>query len=381
LFGLCSVRRGQQTVNIDRKTAKKPDFPAKELTGKVDPEGAMAKIPYHVFKKPKKTADGKPYYRWYYYYTDTTGKRVQKACIGCRNRQDAENYIRELPALDGAPGACLIKDIAAEMYLPGSAHVSRRRQLGKTVNMETLIEARRYIDEILKLWEEAPLKDIDADSVMDHLFSVNRSGSWKNRFLSVLKEIYIEAPRYGYKAPAPAFPSFARNSKKADTFTGEELDRLFKTDNFPDNQFFLFFLLILSAGLRLGEARAVKVKQILFDKKALIVDGFCKKSSARTVYNKKGSPDNPKLRAAWLPDYTLNLLKAFLKNKTPESGPDDFVFASNGTPLKQETCEMVFMRALVKAGIAKTKNQLIKEGTWEKGHIIKKSAIIEGDGN
>jgi len=29
----------------------------------------MAKIAYHVFKKPKKTREGKEFYRWYYYYT------------------------------------------------------------------------------------------------------------------------------------------------------------------------------------------------------------------------------------------------------------------------------------------------------------------------
>jgi len=134
--------------------------------------------------------------------------------------------------------------------------------------------------------------------------------------------------------------------------------------------------LILSAGLRLGEARAVKVKQILFDRKALIIDGFCKKSGERTVYNKKRTPEHPKLRAARLPDYTLNLLSAFLKSKTPEPGPENFVFESApGAPLKQETCEMVFGRALIKAGIAKTKKELIESGAWKDGHVIKKSAI------
>ena len=51
---------------------------------------------YHTFKKPKKLKNGKTVHRWYYYYIDATGKKVQKACQGCKNRQQAENFIREL---------------------------------------------------------------------------------------------------------------------------------------------------------------------------------------------------------------------------------------------------------------------------------------------
>jgi integrase len=264
------------------------------------------------------------------------------------------------------------------MYLPGSAHIQRRVQLGKVVNIDTLVNSRRFLEEILKLWGETPIKDIDADTVINHLITVNRSGSWKNRFISVMKDIFAEAPRHGYKAAAPVFPAFARNSKKSDTFTTAELSLLFNPDNFPENQYFVFFLLILSAGLRLGEARAVRVKQILFDKKAIIIDGFCKINGDRTVYNKKGSPDHPKLRAAWLPDYTLNLLSDFLKSKTPEPSPDDYVFTSNGTPIKSMTAESVFAKALINAGIAKPKKQLIEEGIWKNSHIIKKNALIHG---
>jgi integrase len=332
---------------------------------------------YRIIRKPQKNADGKTFYRWYYYYTDNDGKNHQKACKGCRNRSEADSYVKTLPAL--SPGAnSLLKDIAEEMYLPGSAHIQRRLQLGKTASIETLVESRRYIEYILKLWGDIPLKDIDADIVINHLFTVNRSGSWKNRFLSVLKEIWKEAPRHGCKAAAPVFPAFARNSKKADTFTSVELSQLFIPDNFPENQYFLFFLLILSAGLRIGEARAVKVKQIIFDKKALIIDGFCKQNGDRTVYNKKGSSDNPKLRAARLPDYTLDLLNNYLNSRVPALYQDDFLFNNNGAPIRQETAEVVFTKALVKAGIAKPKSKLIEDGAWKKGHFINKAALVDG---
>ena len=232
----------------------------------------MAKIDYHVFRKQKiskkKDKKDKVFYRWYYYYTDAGGKRIQKACPKCKNRSDAENYIRTLPPLsDTGVGDIPIVDIAKSMYIPGSDHADRRRQLGKSIEIDTLWEARVYVDWIIKDWGPRNIKSIEAGEVVKHLFAVKRSGSWKNRYIAIFKEIFLEAPWHGCKIQTPEFPSFARNAKKADVFTNEELSALFKPENFPNIQFFLMFLLALSGGLRLGEARAVRYKQINFEKK------------------------------------------------------------------------------------------------------------------
>ena len=41
---------------------------------------------YHVFRKPKKIKN-KTVHRWYYYFYDPlTGKKIQKACRGCKNQ-------------------------------------------------------------------------------------------------------------------------------------------------------------------------------------------------------------------------------------------------------------------------------------------------------
>jgi integrase len=265
----------------------------------------MTKIGYHVFKKSKKDRSGKRFYRWYYYFYDQNGKKIQKACPKCRNRSDAESYIRTLPPLQGS-GAdnpeILIKHIAEIMYIPGSAHIDRRRQLGKSINIDTLKECRNYINLIIEQWGIRDLKSIETDEILNYLFTVQRSGSWKNRYLSVFKEIYIEAPRYGCKARCPDFPRFALHKKKADIFTTMELKAFLKPENFPNDMFFLFFLLSLSGGLRLGEARAVRLKQFVFNRKALIIDGFCKENGERTNYNKKGSEEDPKFRIVLLPD-------------------------------------------------------------------------------
>jgi integrase len=336
----------------------------------------MADIGYHVFKKPKKNRAGKRFYRWYYYFYDQNGKKIQKACPKCRNRSDAESYIRTLSPLQG-PGATnpeiLIKHIAETMYIPGSAHVDRRRQLGKSTNLDTLQECRNYITLIIEQWGDRALKSIETDQVENYLFTVKRSGSWKNRYLSVFKEIYIEAPRYGCKAPCPAFPRFALHKKKADIFTTRELKAFFDPANFPDDMFFLFFLLSLSGGLRLGETRAVRVKQFVFDRKALIIDGFCKENGERTNYNKTGSEENPKFRIVLLPDYTLLKALEFIREKA--MGPEDFIFLYNGKPVRQNTAEMVFIRALIKAGLTAPSDSMKEAGVWKGGGVVKRKNI------
>jgi integrase len=336
----------------------------------------MAKIPYHVFKKPKKTRAGDPFYRWYYYYFDTAGKKIQKACPNCRNRSDAESYIRTLPPLE-SPGAenpdILIKDIAGSMYVPGSPHVDRRRQLGRSINMDTLLECRVYINFIMEKWGNNSLKSMEADKILDYLFTVPRSGSWKNRYLSIFKEIYAEAARYGCKIQRPDFPRFALNKKKPDIFTTPELKAFFVPSNFPDDMFFLFFLLSLSGGFRLGEARGIRLKQFVFEKKALIIDGFCKENGERTNYNKKGTLDDPKIRVVLLPDFTLLKVLEFLQGKA--LGPDDFLFLYRGKPVKQNTAEMVFIRALIKAGLTIPSASMKESGIWKGGGVVKRKNI------
>jgi integrase len=184
---------------------------------------------------------------------------------------------------------------------------------------------------------------------MPYLFNVQKSGSWKNRFLEVLGEIYTEAAWYNCKITKPAFQRFMSNYKKADIFITEELDRLFQPENFSNEMFYLFFLLCLSGGLRLGEVRAVRVKQIIFERKVLIVDGFCKMNGSRTMYNKTGSPDNPRFRIVYLPDLTLGKLAAWIK--VGELQEDDFCFTQEGKPIRPEQAQREFYKALQKTGM------------------------------
>ena len=307
---------------------------------------------YKVFKKTVKGRAGKEVRRWYYHWKDAAGKEHQGICKGCKNRSEAENYIRTLPPPKSAlpaQGAATIREIAEAMYIPGGPHVNRRAQLGKSAEIETMAECRRYVKIIIDLWGDLPLRDLEVDHVMPYLFNVKKSGKWKNRFLDVLGELYSEATWYKCRIVKPAFSRFAAGTKKADIFSTAELDRLFQLANFPDEVFYLFFLLSLSGGLRLGEARAVRARQFIFDRKVIIIDGFCKTDGSRTNYNKKGSPENPKFRVVYLPDLTLDKMDVWIKKN--ELQGDDFCFTMNDRPIRKETAEKAFYTALQSAGL------------------------------
>jgi integrase len=110
----------------------------------------------------------------------------------------------------------------------------------------------------------------------------------------------------------------------------------------------------------MGEARGLRPKQILFDRKALIVDGFVKADGTRTNYNKKGTEEHPKLRIVPLPDITLSLLKEHIAEHGVAE--DDFIFKGQKEPEKPITAFYVhdnLKRIMEKAGIEINGRRLI----------------------
>ncbi|MCL2381015.1 MAG: tyrosine-type recombinase/integrase [Treponema sp.] len=347
----------------------------------------MADLQYHVFKKPKKLKNGKTVKRWYYYYVDQNGKQVQKSCgKSAKSRQQAEDFIRTLPPPQSIAVSLtdrtmppknpdmLIGEITRDMFIPGSLHVHRRQQLKKSTTEDTLTAGRVFMRYITETWGQRMIRSIELDEIMNYLFSLKRSASWKNQYISALKEIYQEAQFSGCKIFKPDFPSIGKTINKADIFTRRELELFFQRNNFSHDFFFLFFLCSLSGGLRLGETRGMRGKQIIFEKKAVVIDGYLKHNGTRTTYNKKGSPEHPKLRVVLYPDFTLGLLQAHIA--TNNIGADDFVFSYNGHPIGQSMAQTAFNLVLIKSGIAPNKEALVKSGKWKKGHLNTTRGLI-----
>jgi integrase len=253
------------------------------------------------------------------------------------------------------------------MFVPGSEHVERNKKLGKKWDKATLRNKRFYLNLIDQQFGELELKDLTIPMVTEFLINYNRSGSWKNNFITAIRDIYDEAPFMGLPyIPKLDFPSFIRDSKKKDIFTTEELNILFdeslwinlsndKYRNHPQfdeghRSIYLMLLCCANFGLRISEGIGIKANQFLFDQKMFVVDGFYKNDERiRTNFNKKGSEEDRKIRVVPIPDNIHDIMKKYIQENN--SGPDDYVFLRYGHPIRRWLAEKWFKQALEFSGI------------------------------
>lgn len=348
---------------------------------------------YHIFKKSVQSK-GKTVHKWYYYWNDpVTGVMRQKVCKGCKTQAEAYTFVSALPPLF-VEEKITISSIGKWMYIPGSSHLERMEKLGKQYTLETLKCKRGLLDIFLAKFGDLELKDLTIPLVIDFLTEDPHSGSWKNNFLTVVGEVYAEAPFMGLPyIPAPQFPKFRRNSIKKDVFTTDELNILFdeslwinlsstKYANHPQfdeghKAIYLMFLCCIKCGLRIGEAIGARVNQFLFDQGMFVVDGFYRHNQLlRTNYNKCGSEEDKKIRVAPLPeDFSLIIQKYIAENHL--SG-DDFVFQRYNKPIRKWLAEEWFRRAVASSGI-KTKNRVLTPHSLRYTYITRMRRDVAGE--
>jgi hypothetical protein len=100
-------------------------------------------------------------------------------------------------------------------------------------------------------------------------------------------------------------------------------------------------------------------------------------NKTRTTYNKKGSPEHPKLRVVIYPEFTLDLIKQHIEHNA--IGDDDYVFSYNGHPITKSMAHRAFIVALIKAGLTWNIDTLKEKGYWLGGHVkIKRDLIPDG---
>lgn len=321
---------------------------------------------YHIFKKSVKSK-GKTVHKWYFYWNDpVTGIMRQKVCKGCKTQAEAYAYVSAQPSLF-VEEKITIEKIARWMYIPGSSHMERMQKLGKTYSIETLKCKRGLLEIFLKEFGELELQQLTVPMVIDFLTKDPHSGSWKNNFLTVVGEVYAEAPFQGLPyIQAPQFPKFKRNSKKKDVFTTDELNLLFDRQLWIDmsnkryskhpqfdegyESIYLMFLCSIECGLRIGEAIGIRVKQFEFEEGILVVDGFYKHNQlVRTNYNKCGSDDDRKIRVVPLPKNFALVMQAYIQEN--ELKDDDYVFQRYGKPIRKWLAEEWFRNVLAHSGI------------------------------
>ena len=238
----------------------------------------------------------------------------------------------------------LIKNIAKDMFLPGSEHMVRLEQFGKTICQETLYQKRLFINKIVENFGECNIEELKSKDIELFLLKDNQhSGSWKNNFLDTFKCIYDETMwKCSRPIQCPKFQRFARQSIKPDIFTEDELNEFFNPLIWDRYEYYLLFRTMAFCGLRIGEARALQKMQFNFENDILLINGFCKPDGIKTNYNKKGSSDNQKFRCVVIPQKLTEEIKPYIKNMSD----DDFIFSKNNKPFSKDALDSYFRKIL-----------------------------------
>ena len=278
--------------------------------------------------------------RWFYVYFDSeTGKKRKRICKDCYTEKEAKLYVARLVFLNN--NQYLIKNIAAEMYLPESEHLKRLESFGRHISEETRSQKRQHIELIIQKWGERSINDLRVSEIEQYLLLDNHSGSWKNFYLETFGNIYDETIWCCDKPVLkPQFQRFARNSRQSDIFSAEELNKIFDLKLWNDYQEYLLFYITATCGLRLGEARGLKVNQFNFKEQYLLVNGFCKKNGFRTNYNKKGNENEKKYRVVPLTDECVLKVSNYIFQRHLDS--DDFLFTFSDKPISQDRLYRTF---------------------------------------
>lgn len=306
------------------------------------------------FEISQRKTDGK----WIFYYFAGNSKKT-RICRGCKTREEAEAYAAALGKKK--LNVYLVKEIAKDMFCLNGEHILRLQGFGRKLDEKTILQKRYVTNLICKDFGEKDIRKIPIRDIENFLINDKKhSGSWKNFYLETFASIYEETKwKCPVHVPKPRFQRFLRNSKKADILSTEELAAILRPECWKAYPEYILFSCIAACGLRIGEARALQLKQFLFDEKILIINGFCKYDGTKTNYNKKGSADDDKIRVVPIPDSTINIIKKYLISKEIIDGNAYLFTDKYGCPLTQRHLEDSFKTALKKAGILTNDRKIV----------------------
>jgi len=201
---------------------------------------------------------------------------------------------------------------------------------------------KRYID------------DIQMHELEDWLLELKLSAQTVNHIRSTLSLVFQEAKRKKLIASNPVkdIEALPANYRERSAFTLEECAKLFPQDwdeliriwKYP--LWAVMHYLMLTTGMRVGEATALMWKHIVWEKRGILILQAVK--ADKTI----GPPKSGKPRAAIIPERTLELLRKW-NRITPFCEPEHFVFYGRDgmTHLSVKHISEKMKGALEKAGI------------------------------
>lgn len=317
----------------------------------------------HLYKRTIKNKSGRSIKAWYYWYYDpVTHKQVRKSCgtgkTPVLTKREAEEIMakmdeqeRNYEAIRSQAQTVTIKVMAQTMYTPGSIYLKLKKETGEEISDNSLEEIHRYLNNQIIPWYGAlKLEALDPVQIQNDLLAQERSNSWRNRIICILDSIFEEAVRnkmLTYKPPIPRFRLSVQ--RKKDILTSEEINTLFPEDFTSLSRIwdkngketdtgFMFgtiYALMVSTGLRLGEARAINPIQLIVaqDKQilplvqpdgsenphitdtavfGLFIDRMFNAQEKLVMHLKRGNAENPRYRVSLLPTRTIRYIRHWI---------------------------------------------------------------------
>jgi integrase len=336
----------------------------------------------------------KLYLRGENYWADITmhnGQRIRKS-LGTTKASEAKRKMidLEIEIEDSIPQEVVtIQKFSADFFLPGSAWMERRERQGHTIKESTRVMYRKILEKyIWTSFGTLPVDGLDGPEAEDTVAGYDGIGnSMKNEILRTLKIVMEEAQRGKLRKNDFRVEKMARDSQRKDTLTDGELEILFPDDpaqlseiwrtDFryePENAGLMFgtmFALMVSAGLRSGEARALQPHHIILEQSAIVVAQAIDRDGD-IAFPKKGTASDNRQRAVIIPEKTCRMLERWM----PHSG--EFVFEFWGKPVSQRLIGQRFDRGLSRAGIIRT-GRLITPHSLRYTYNTKMETLLTGD--
>lgn len=243
--------------------------------------------------------------------------------------------------------------------------IAQRHAQGHRFSKPVARDRRAHLDRyILPMFGKMLLREIKASDISRWVFKLELSNQTRNHILYTLRIILDEAVFQELIDfnPVRNCKPFADNHRKRDIFTLEEINTLFPVDDVKAIMiwgtwyWFTFFYLLLTSGLRSGEARALLWRHVVWEEKAITVLHAVKASG------EIGDTKTGEARAVFLPTRTINQL-LFFKGITPYDEDDELIFPSsrgNGRePMNKKTPLKPFRKGLEAAGISGSDRNLV----------------------
>lgn len=307
---------------------------------------------------------GKKIKVWYFWFLHN-GKQIRRSC-GCQTKKEAQAYIAALNDDDLIPNLSNVSfnDYCKDFFAENSLYVKRQSCKGFTWTKSTLKHKQHYLSVFLDKFGKKSPTEVTARDIDNWLISLDIGNSWRNNLIETMQSIYKEMYKDNVITSIPLLEKYKlkKTSTKGILFP-EEIERLFpdryedvtkiwhRENGDPDYYSYMFatlLYLILSTGMRSGEALALQPTQFIQENVILINAMFS--DGERVDHLKKGTEENKKWRVAIVSKKALKMLQN-LQQFQSEYKITDYLFEYHGKPVTANYLNKRFKYVLNKNGI------------------------------